>query len=104
MATGYALLKNRTDDSSVYQIPAASRRDRPSDRRASTAPVPWRSLITRPDRAARYVPVATGSSGSIPPGRCPATAVGRQAATLSHSNSRLDLLEGGHWRPYRDGK
>jgi hypothetical protein len=65
MATGYALLKNRTDDSSVYQIPAASRRDRPSDRRASTAPVPWRSLITRPDRAARYLPVATGSSGSL---------------------------------------
>jgi hypothetical protein len=29
MATGCALLKNRTDDSSVYQIPAASRRDRP---------------------------------------------------------------------------
>src|SRR3984893_19000155 len=27
-----------------------------NDRRASTAPVPWRSLITRPDRAARYVP------------------------------------------------
>src|SRR5882757_5605637 len=36
------------------------------DRRASTAPVPWRSLITRPDRAARYLPVATGSSGSNP--------------------------------------
>src|SRR5882762_10029784 len=34
------------------------------DARASTAPVPWRSLITRPDRAARYLPVATGSSGS----------------------------------------
>jgi hypothetical protein len=34
------------------------------DRRASTAPVPWRSLISRPDRAARYLPVATGSSGS----------------------------------------
>src|ERR1700730_15128781 len=35
------------------------------DRRASTVLVPWRSLITRPDRAARYLPVATGSSGSI---------------------------------------
>jgi hypothetical protein len=34
------------------------------DRRASTPPVPWRSLITRLDRAARYLPVATGSSGS----------------------------------------
>ena len=33
MATGYALLKNRTDDSSVYQIPAASRRDRPAPKR-----------------------------------------------------------------------
>ena len=30
MATGYALLKNRTDDNSVYQVPAAPRRHRPT--------------------------------------------------------------------------
>jgi hypothetical protein len=88
MATGYALLKNRTDDSSVYQIPAASRRDRPSDRRASTAPVPWRSLITRPDRAARYLPVATEAPGRDPPVGVVAVGVGQQAATLSHSIHR----------------
>jgi hypothetical protein len=29
MATGYALLKDRTDDRAVYQVPAESQRDRP---------------------------------------------------------------------------
>jgi hypothetical protein len=37
------------------------------DRRASTAPVPWRSLITRPDPVARYLPVATGRLATFPP-------------------------------------
>src|ERR1700688_4819795 len=45
------------------------------DRRASTAPVPWRSLITRPDRAARYL--AGGHRQlRVKPGSSPADANG----------------------------
>jgi len=58
----------------------------------------YSNTATLSKRPSSKLPVESVSNGSIPPGRCPVTAVGRLAANFRQSPHRNDRHESGRSR------